>query len=67
MSGTVGNDKTGLTWRALRWLGLSLAGLVGMAQIGAIVQEAVPTGAISVRLTLYAPGEIISGWAGPSP
>jgi hypothetical protein len=36
-----------------------------MAQIGAIVQEAVPTGAISVT-TLYAPGEIMSGWAGTS-
>ena len=65
MSETAGNDKSGLTWRALKWLGLSLAGLVGMAQIGAIVQEAVPTGAISVT-TLYAPGEIASGWAGTS-
>jgi hypothetical protein len=65
MSGTVGNDKSGLTWRALKWLGLSLAALVGMAQIGAIVQEAVPTGAVSVT-TLYAPGQIASGWAGTS-
>jgi hypothetical protein len=65
MSGTVGNDKPGLTWRALKWLGLSLAALVGMAQIGATVQEAVPTGAISVT-ALYAPGQIASGWAGTS-
>jgi hypothetical protein len=65
MSGTVGNDKSGLTWRALKWLGLSLAALVGMAQIGAIVQEAVPTGAISVT-TLYGPGQIAAGWAGTS-
>ena len=51
-----------LTWRALKWLGLSLAALVGMAQVGAIVQEAIPTGALSVT-TLYAPGQVVSGFA----
>ena len=34
MSGTEGNVMSGRVWRALQWLGLSLAGLVGMAQIG---------------------------------
>ncbi len=47
------------TWRALTWLGLSLAALVGMGQAGAIVQEAIPTGAISVT-TLYGPGQLLS-------
>ncbi len=47
------------TWRALIWLSLSLSALVGMAQVGAIVQEATPTGAISVT-TLFAPGQLLS-------
>jgi hypothetical protein len=47
------------TWRALTWLGFSLAALVGMGQAGAIVQEAIPTGAISVT-TLYGPGQLLS-------
>jgi len=51
--------SAGRTWRALTWLGLSLAALVGMGQVGAIVQEAVPTGAISVT-TLYGPGQVLS-------
>ena len=50
---------TDRTWRALTWLGLSLAALVGMGQVGAIVQEAIPTGAISVT-TLYGPGQVLS-------
>jgi hypothetical protein len=45
-------------------LGLSLAGLVGMAQIGAIVQEAIPTGSLSVT-TLYAPGQVLT-WIAPT-
>jgi hypothetical protein len=49
-------------WRALTWLSLSLAALVGMAQIGAIVQEALPTGALPVT-TLYAPGQVVSSFA----
>src|SRR5205814_933004 len=52
-------EKPTRGWRALKWLGLSLAALVGMAQIGAIVQEAIPTGALSVT-TLYAPGQVFS-------
>jgi hypothetical protein len=54
-----------LTWRALKWLGLSLAALVGMAQVGVIVQEAIPTGAISVT-TLYGAGQVVSSWSGTS-
>lgn len=46
-------------WRVLTWLGLSLAALVGMAEVGAIVQEAVPTGAVSVA-ALYGPGQLLS-------
>jgi hypothetical protein len=46
-------------WRALTWLGFSLAALVGMGQAGAIVQEVIPTGAISVT-TLYGPGQLLS-------
>ena len=47
------------TWRALTWLGFSLAALGGMAQVAAIVQEAIPTGAISVT-SLYGPGQLLS-------
>ena len=47
------------TWRALTWLGWSLAAVVGMAEVGAIVQEAIPTGAISVT-ALYGPGQLLS-------
>ena len=47
-------DAKDRTWRALTWLGFSLAALVGMAQVGAIVQEAIPTDAISVA-ALYGP------------
>jgi len=47
------------TWRALTWLGWSLAAVVGMAEVAAIVQEAIPTGAISVT-TLYGPGQLLS-------
>ena len=39
--------------------GFPLAALVGMAQVGAIVQEATPTGAFSVA-TLYGPGQLLS-------
>lgn len=46
-------------WRALTWLGLSLAALVGMAEVAAIIQEAVPTGAVSVA-ALYGPGQLLS-------
>ena len=53
------------TWRALKWLGLSLAALVGMAQIGAIVQEVTPDGAFSVT-TLYGPGQVVSSLAATS-
>ena len=60
--GDVGDPPSAIgdgPWRALTWLGLSLASLVGMAQVGAIVQEAIPTGAISVT-TLYGPGQLLS-------
>jgi hypothetical protein len=49
-------------WQVLQWLSLALAGLIGMAQIGVIVQEVVPTGALSVT-TLYAPGQVLSSFA----
>jgi uncharacterized membrane protein len=52
-------------WRALTWLGLSLAAVVGMAQVGAIVQQALPTGALPVT-TLFAPGQVGSGFAATS-
>lgn len=55
-------DGAALTWRALKWLGLSLAALVGMAQVGAIVQEAITTDALSVT-TLYGPGQVVSSFA----
>src|SRR5690348_10543729 len=52
-------------WRALTWLGLSLAAIVGMAQVGAIVQESLPTDALPVG-TLYAPGQVVSNFASTS-
>lgn len=48
-------------WRALTWLGLVLACLVGMSQAAALVQEATPTGEFSVT-TLYGPGQLLSGF-----
>jgi hypothetical protein len=41
------------------WLGLALSALVGMAQVGEIVQEVTPTGEFSVT-TLYGPGQLLS-------
>jgi uncharacterized membrane protein len=49
------------TWRALTWLGLVLACLVGMGQAGALVQEATSTGEFSVT-TLYGPGQLLSSF-----
>jgi hypothetical protein len=59
------NNGNDLAWQALKWLGLCLAALVGMDQIGFIIQETIPTDALSVTW-LYAPGQVLSGWGATS-
>ena len=46
-------------WRAFAWLVLALSALVGMDQVGVLVQEVTPTGEFSVT-TLYGAGQLLS-------
>lgn len=54
-SGARGNRA----WWALTWLSLAVAALIAMDQVGAIIQEATPTGEFSVA-TLYGIGQLPS-------
>lgn len=60
-TGGLGTPDSGenRTWLALTWLGLALAALVAMAQVGAIVVEVTPAGQYTVT-ALYGPGQLLA-------